>query len=112
MQPTVLRRRRTSSSKSVASKSTKDRFANYQQHSVLADEAADCGNKEQMPIVLRYVDNRKEINERFIKYVGCKEGVTGEALAVNVEDTLEKVGLPLADSRGEGYDGASSMSMQ
>ena len=79
-------------------------------YSVLVDEAADCGNKEQMPIVLRYVDASKEINERFIKYVDCKKGVTGEALAVNVEDTLEKVGLPLADCRGQGYDQASSMS--
>ena len=63
-----------------------------------------------MPIVLRYVDNSKEINERFIKYMDCKEGVTGEALEFNVEDTLEKVGLPLADCRGQGYDGPSSMS--
>ena len=63
-----------------------------------------------MPIVLRYVDNSKEINERFIMYVDCKEGVTGEALEFNVEDTLEKVGLPLADCRGQGYDGPSSMS--
>ena len=29
-------------------------------YSVLADEAADCGNKEQMAIVLRYVDSSKE----------------------------------------------------
>ena len=63
-----------------------------------------------MPVVLRYVEASKEINERFIKYVDCKKGVTGEALAVNVEDTLEKVGLPLADCRGQSYDRASSMS--
>ncbi|XP_028416069.1 52 kDa repressor of the inhibitor of the protein kinase-like [Dendronephthya gigantea] len=37
-------------------------------YSVLADEAADCGNKEQMPIVLQYVDGDKEINERFIRF--------------------------------------------
>ena len=38
-------------------------------YSVLADEATDCGSIEQMPIVLRYVDSEKEINERFIKFV-------------------------------------------
>ena len=79
-------------------------------YSVLADEAADCGNKEQMRIVLRYVDSSKEINERFIKYVECEEGVTGEALAKYVEDTLGEIGLPLSNCRGQGYDGASSMS--
>ena len=79
-------------------------------YSVLADEAADCGNKEQMPIVIRYVDSSKEINERFIKYVECEEGVTGEALAKYVEETLAEVGLPLGNCRGQGYDGASSMS--
>jgi hypothetical protein len=81
-------------------------------YSVLADEAADCGNKEQMPIVLRYVDSNKEINERFIKYVHCKEGMTGLALATNIENTLEEVGLPLQNCRGQGYDGASAMSSE
>lgn len=32
-------------------------------YSVLADEAADCGNLEQMPIVVRYVNPKKEIEE-------------------------------------------------
>jgi hypothetical protein len=30
-------------------------------YSVLADEASDCGNNEQMSIVVRYVDTKKEI---------------------------------------------------
>ena len=78
-------------------------------YSVLGDEATDCGSIEQMSIVLRYVDSDKEINERFIKFVQC-EGVTGEALAKNIEDTMDEVGLPLDNCRGQGYDGASAMS--
>ena len=62
-----------------------------------------------MPIVLRYVDSSKEINERFVKFVQC-EGVTGEALVKNIEDTLQEVGLPLENCCGQGYDGASAMS--
>ena len=77
----------------------------------MGDEATDCGSKEQMPIVLRYVDSTKEINERFIKFVEC-EGMTGEALAKNIEDTLQEVGLSLENCRGQGYDGASAMSSQ
>lgn len=66
-------------------------------YSVLADEAADCGNKEQMPVVLRYVDSNQEISERFVKYVDCQEGVTGLALANNVEATVHwrRSGFPL-----------------
>ena len=79
-------------------------------YSVLEDEATDCSNREQMPIVLRYVDSNKEINERFIKFVECDDGVTGKALAKNVEDTLDEIGLPLGQCRGQGYDGASAMS--
>ncbi|XP_028394480.1 52 kDa repressor of the inhibitor of the protein kinase-like [Dendronephthya gigantea] len=81
-------------------------------YSVLTDEAADCGNKEQMPIFLRYVDGDKEINKRFIRFVDCQEGMTGLALANNVEGTLEDVRLPLPNCRGQGYDGASAMSSQ
>ena len=62
-----------------------------------------------MLIVLRYVDSEKEINERFIKFVLC-EGMTGEALAKNIEDTLAELNLPLENCHGQGYDGASAMS--
>ena len=81
-------------------------------YSVLADEATDCSNKEQMPIVLCYVESNKEINERFIKFVECDDGMTGEALAKNVEDTLDEIGLPLSQCCGQGYDGASAMSSE
>ena len=36
--------------------------------------------------------------------------MTGEALAKNIKDTLDEVGLPLENCRGQGYDGASAMS--
>ncbi|XP_046844785.1 52 kDa repressor of the inhibitor of the protein kinase-like [Xenia sp. Carnegie-2017] len=78
-------------------------------YSVLGDEATDCSSTEQMPIVVRYVDSKQEINERFIKFVEC-EGMTGEALAKNIEDTLNEVGLLLSNCRGQCYDGASAMS--
>ena len=34
--------------------------------SVSADEAVDCSNKEQLPLVLRYVDEADKIQERFV----------------------------------------------
>ena len=80
-------------------------------YSVLADEATDCSNKEQIPIVLRHVDANKEINEHFVKFVECDDGMTGEALAKNVKDTLDDIGLPLSRCCGQGY-GASAMSSE
>ena len=79
-------------------------------YSVLADEATECGNKEQMAIILLYIDSQKQINECFIKFVSCEDGVMGLALVKNIEDTLEEVGILLANCRGQGYDGASAMS--
>ena len=72
----------------------------------------NCGNRGQMPIVLRYVDSNKEINESFIKYVHCKEGLTGLALSANIENALKEVGLLLENCRGQGYDGVSAMSSE
>jgi hypothetical protein len=60
---------------------------------------------------LRYVDSSKEINERFVKFVQCKE-VTGEALANNIEDTLQELSLLLENCCGQGYDGANAKSSQ
>ena len=48
--------------------------------SILADEVADCSNKEQMPIVLRYVDSDSTIKERFLEFVHCNTGTTSQAL--------------------------------
>lgn len=66
----------------------------FQIYSVLADEAAERGNVEQMPIVIRNVDSDKEINERFVRFVDFRERMTGLALSQNIEETLKDVGLP------------------
>ena len=45
--------------------------------SILADEVTDCSNKEQMPLVIRYVDKSGCIKERFLKYILCDTGTSG-----------------------------------
>jgi hypothetical protein len=64
-------------------------------YSVLANEASDCGNKEQMSTVVWYIDTKKEINERILRFVDGQEGMMGLALTKYIEDTLDDVGLPL-----------------
>ena len=77
--------------------------------SVCADEAADVSSKEQLPLVLRFVDEAGAIREEFIEFILCESGTTGEALARTITSALEGYSLDLAYLRGQGYDGAGNM---
>ena len=77
--------------------------------SVLADEATDCANMEQMAVVLRFVDNSLKIREEFMGFVSCKEGLSGETLSQNITNFLSSIGLRMEDCRGQGYNGAGNM---
>ena len=77
--------------------------------SVLADDAVDSANIEQMPIVLRFVDNDDNIREAFLDFAACLEGTTGAALQEVILDHLERWNLDHTKLRGQGYDGAGNM---
>ena len=47
--------------------------------SLIADEASDSSQKEQMSLVLRFVDIDGEIREEFIEFIHC-ESTTSESL--------------------------------
>ena len=78
-------------------------------YSILADEGRDCSNKEQMPIIIRYVDEHSSIQESFLCFVECEHGTSGAQLAVLIENTCSSVGLDMNMCRGQGYDGAGNM---
>ena len=59
---------------------------------ILADEANDISNKEQMSLVLRYVDKNDKICEKFVSFLHCKDGTSGEALAKIIEDAVQGLG--------------------
>ncbi|CAN1163104.1 Zinc finger MYM-type protein 1 [Linum perenne] len=61
---------------------------------ILADESRDVSVKEQMGVVLRYVDGKGCVLERFLGAI---------------ESMLVKHGLSISKVRGKGYDGASNM---
>ena len=50
--------------------------------SAMAVEAADSSNKEQMPVVVRFVDNFS-VREEFLGFIECDTGLTGMALHVS-----------------------------
>lgn len=77
--------------------------------SILADEAADISNIEQMPVVVRFVDNNSVIREEFLSFVPCKLGLSGEAIATTLIDAMNTAGLDMELCRGQGYDGAGNM---
>ena len=79
-------------------------------YSILADETKDCSKKEQLSIVLRYVDlESATIHERFLTYVEAKR-MDAEALATYILDTIQQHGLDPSKIISQGYDGASVMS--
>ena len=77
--------------------------------SVCADEAADFSNKEQLPLVIRFVDATDSIREEFVDFVLCDTGTTGNAIADKILGTLAVYGLNISSLRGQGYDGAGNM---
>ncbi|XP_021997455.1 zinc finger MYM-type protein 1-like [Helianthus annuus] len=76
--------------------------------SILVDESRDCSKKEQMAVVLRYVDKLGVVKERFVGLVHVKE-TTSLSLKYAIDELFSKYNLSLTKVRGQGYDGASNM---
>ena len=76
--------------------------------SVLIDKSRDTSIKEQMAVVLRYVDKKGNVTEQFLGIVHVAD-TTALSLKVAVESLFSKHGLSLSRLRGQGYDGASNM---
>ncbi|XP_042458776.1 zinc finger MYM-type protein 1-like [Zingiber officinale] len=76
---------------------------------LLLDEARDCSVKEQMTVVIRYVNKHGEVIERFMVVVHVAT-TTAACLKEAIDSLFAKYGLPVARLRGQGYDGASNMS--
>lgn len=75
---------------------------------LLVDESRDVSYKEQMAVVLRYVDKCGFVKERFIEVVHVKE-TTSSYLKAAIDSLFASFKLSLKQVRGQGYDGASNM---
>nr|XP_023872829.1 zinc finger MYM-type protein 1-like [Quercus suber] len=76
--------------------------------SILVDESRDISVKEQMALVLRYVNKEGIIIERFLGIVHVAS-TTALSLKHAIECLLCEHNLSLSNLRGQGYDGASNM---
>ena len=55
--------------------------------SILADEVTDVSNREQLSLVIRFVDSGGNINEEFLGFHNLQR-ITAEAIASSILDTL------------------------
>ncbi|XP_050139269.1 uncharacterized protein LOC126615500 [Malus sylvestris] len=81
----------------------KDRF-----FSILVDEARDVSVKEQMAMVLRYVDDNGHVIERFVG-IQHVANTTSSSLKDVIDTLFSRNDLSISKLRGQGYDGASNM---
>ncbi|XP_050251402.1 uncharacterized protein LOC126698303 [Quercus robur] len=76
--------------------------------SILVDESRDISVKEQMALVLRYVNKEGIIIERFLGIVHVAS-TTALSLKHAIECLLCEHNLSLSNLHGQGYDGTSNM---
>ena len=78
-------------------------------YSIIADEASDCSQVEQLSFVVRFIDHQSgEIREEFLEFIEC-ESTSAEYLTNKLKAALQKLSLDLNDLRGQSYDGAGNM---
>ncbi|CAD6336792.1 unnamed protein product [Miscanthus lutarioriparius] len=76
--------------------------------SVLIDESRDVSIKEQMAVILRFVNNKGQVVERFLGLQHV-QSCTAIALKEALVDMLSSHNLSISMLHGQGYDGASNM---
>ncbi|XP_065645774.1 52 kDa repressor of the inhibitor of the protein kinase-like [Hydra vulgaris] len=77
--------------------------------SIIAVEASDCSNQEQMSLIIRFIDSSFDVREEVMGFLHCKYGLSGEALCKTILLCLKDYSLDISNCRGQGYDGAGSV---
>ncbi|XP_075481079.1 uncharacterized protein LOC142521774 [Primulina tabacum] len=75
---------------------------------ILVDEARDISKREQMAIILRFVNNHGFLTERFFAIKSVSD-TTSMNLKNEISNVLVHHDLHVKKIRGQGYDGASNM---
>ena len=77
--------------------------------SLIADEATDTSQKEQLCVTIRWVDSEFQIHETPVELIQVPK-TDSETLTSVLKDCLIRLALPIGQCRGQAYDGASNMS--
>ena len=78
-------------------------------YSLIADKATDVANKEQLCMTIRWVDKSFEIHETPVDLINVPK-TDSETLTKVIKDSLLRLSVPIAQCRGQAYDGASNLS--
>ncbi|XP_073031169.1 uncharacterized protein [Primulina eburnea] len=76
--------------------------------SILVDESRDVSTKEQISVVICYVDSSGHVNERFIG-IEHLTSTTSLSLKVAIDKMFSRYNLSMSKLRGQGFYGASNM---
>lgn len=76
---------------------------------LLIDGSQDVSTKEQISVVVRYVDTSNAIVERTIGFFNASKDTTGNGLYKSTKQTLTDVGLVMSKINGCSFDGGSAM---
>ena len=75
---------------------------------LMADETADIANKEQLTLVIRWIDKNLNVNEEFLGMY-CLQRTTAESITSAIKDALLRFQIPISKVRGQCYDGCSTV---
>ena len=78
-------------------------------YTILTDEARDCSLKEQIALILRFVDKNSNIREEFVPFLECSYGLSSQSLFKTIKEFLDSDGVDISDCRSQGYDGAGAV---
>ena len=75
---------------------------------VMADESTDASNKEQVVVVIRWVDKSLDVHEDFIHLYNVNN-TNAETITGTITESLSDLQLNVKQLREQYYDGASAM---
>ncbi|XP_025625988.1 uncharacterized protein [Arachis hypogaea] len=75
---------------------------------IIIDEARDESKREQMAVILRFVDKHGCVQERFFDLIHVSD-TCSLTLKTEISSVLSRHNLDVQNLRGQGYDGASNM---
>lgn len=106
---------------------------NFKYYSVVFDETTDVSHVSQLSLILRYIDNKNNVHEKFVGFINCHDDafhkeknivdlaidehenpniepkLTGEVLGNIVVSAMQSMSLDLNKCVGIGTDGCSVM---
>ena len=77
-------------------------------YSIIADEARDVANREQLNLSVRWVDDNYNVSEDPLGLF-CLPNTKADTITSVIKDLLIRCALPLSMCRGQAYDGAATM---